>query len=465
MATDALAGNVLSERFWLEISCSMGEMVGCCCGAAAVLVAAVALSYFSKKMKMQAAATCAGAIEGVHVSEFPSPPAALALVGMHSKTIWHAAAAMSVAKGDRYVPESLFAIVDNWPRVRVSLDNSGIGILLGPVVSWICDVGRAPGKELWSVSGECKKQSSPLSKEKGSDGSLLQASTQAEAYECISFKGKDGMTLTVASPWDWGRLQDGWTSPSVSACCSAPRRSAGLQSVCRPRYPWLLRRENDFLKRVDGSTTVHRVKGHTVVGELLDCTVDVWGTYNGRKVNLVDTMAGIGNHDTIRSCGRLRGGARQHQLTSLASGRAWRVDKKGFGLSRIVASGVGALKGHSAPQPDPYVARPLGRLPQRSASTNPSYRPQRQNPKPIPPTGTTQNFPPLTQPLPVGVVDASASGSVPPFPAGSWLFAFLQQIMSPEDYQKYKSSFEHSPQKEEVPLAVQLANKTKERGT
>ena len=36
--------------------------------------------------------------------------------------------------------------------------------------------------------------------------------------------------------------------------------------------------------------------------------------------------------------------------------------------------------------------------------------------------------------------------------------------MSPEDYQKYKSSNEPTPQKEEVPLAVQLANKTKERG-
>ena len=52
------------------------------------------------------------------------------------------------------------------------------------------------------------------------------------------------------------------------------------------------------------------------------------------------------------------------------------------------------------------------------------------------------------------------------FPAGSldWLVAFLQQIMSPEDYQKYKSSFEPSPPKEEVLLAVQLANKTKDRG-
>ena len=37
--------------------------------------------------------------------------------------------------------------------------------------------------------------------------------------------------------------------------------------------------------------------------------------------------------------------------------------------------------------------------------------------------------------------------------------------MSPEDYHKCKSSFEPAPAKEDVPLAVQLANKTKERGT
>ena len=69
--------------------------------------------------------------------------------------------------------------------------------------------------------------------------------------------------------------------------------------------------------------------------------------------------------------------------------------------------------------------------------------------------------------MPVGLVDAAASGSVPEFPAGNldWLVAFLRQVMSPEDYAKYKSSFEPSPAKEEVPLAVQLANKTKERGT
>ena len=77
------------------------------------------------------------------------------------------------------------------------------------------------------------------------------------------------------------------------------------------------------------------------------------------------------------------------------------------------------------PQPDSFLAGPLGRLPQRTAPTNPTYRPQRQNSKPVHPNGATQNFPPLNQPLPVGLVDAAASGSVPAFPAGNldWFVA------------------------------------------
>ena len=37
--------------------------------------------------------------------------------------------------------------------------------------------------------------------------------------------------------------------------------------------------------------------------------------------------------------------------------------------------------------------------------------------------------------------------------------------MSPEDFEKYKGRIDPTPQKEEVPLALQLANKTKERGS
>ena len=98
---------------------------------------------------------------------------------------------------------------------------------------------------------------------------------------------------------------------------------------------------------------------------------------------------------------------------------------------------------------------------------NPTYRPNQRPPQPVAPTASVQNFHSMKQPLPVGHVDASASGSVPAFPAGSldWLNNFLQEILSPEDYLKYKSSFDPTPQKKEVPLALQLANKTKERGS
>ena len=217
---------------------------------------------------------------------------------------------------------------------------------------------------------------------------------------------------------------------------------------------------------------VHRVHEHIVVGDLLDCTEDVWVTYNGKKVQPGDTMShiGIGNHDTLRCGGRLRGGAQSYrpppidipgQWTCQACGqeRVWPVKARCFRC--------GCPKGHVPPQPEPFLAGPLGSLPRRTAPTNPTCRPQRQNSKPVLPNGATQNFPPLNQPLLVGLVDAAASGSVPAFPVGSldWLVAFLQQIMSPEDHQKYKFSFEPSPAKEEVPLAVQLANKTKERDT
>ena len=44
-------------------------------------------------------------------------------------------------------------------------------------------------------------------------------------------------------------------------------------------------------------------------GQAHCCTEDVWVTYNGKKVQPGDTMShiGIGNHDTLRCGGRLRG--------------------------------------------------------------------------------------------------------------------------------------------------------------
>ena len=83
---------------------------------------------------------------------------------------------------------------------------------------------------------------------------------------------------------------------------------------------------------------VHRVHEHTVVGDLLDCTEDVWFTYNGKMVQPGDTIGhiDIGNHDTLRCGGRLRGEERsvigRNQLTFLVSGRVRRVGKNECGL-------------------------------------------------------------------------------------------------------------------------------------
>ena len=162
-----------------------------------------------------------------------------------------------------------------------------------------------------------------------------------------------------------------------------------------------------FVKGVDGNTVVHRVHEHTVVGDLLDFTEDVWVTYNGKLVQPGDTIGhtGIGKNDTLRCGGRLRGGAQRYrskpvdipgQWTCQACGqeRVWHVKTRCFRC--------GCPKGHVPPQPESFLAVPLGRLSQRIAPTNPIYSSHRQNSKPDSSNGVTQSFPPLNQPLPVG---------------------------------------------------------------
>ena len=54
-----------------------------------------------------------------------------------------------------------------------------------------------------------------------------------------AFKGEDRHDTDGSLSLGLGRLQDGWTSPSVSACYSASRRSAGLRSLS-PSLPLAL---------------------------------------------------------------------------------------------------------------------------------------------------------------------------------------------------------------------------------
>ena len=352
------------------------------------------------------------------------------------------------------------------------------------ILLWnICQVHLE--KDMPTFFGKGKKQGCTS---KGSQETcsftVLQALTQADSGvtrgfvdvadsedECVSLKGKDGHDTDGSLSLGKGKASGRVDVPvGVNTFLSAEKLCRSEQSVALVS-PGSCVVKTIFVKGVDGNTVVHRVHEHTVVGDLLDFTEDVWVTYNGKLVHSGDTIGhiGIGNHDTLRCGGRLRGGAQRYrsqpvdipgQWTCQACGqeRVWPVKTRCFRC--------GCPKGHVPLQPEPFQVGPLGRPPQRTAPTNPTFRPQRQNPRPVPPNGAT-NFPPLNQPSSVGQVDAAASGTVPAFPAGNldWLVAFLRQIMSPEDYEKYKSSFDPTPAKEEVPLAVQLANKTKERGT
>ena len=154
------------------------------------------------------------------------------------------------------------------------------------------------------------------------------------------------------------------------------------------------------------------------------------GHLRWERVDFRDTMTGIGidNHDTLRCCGRLRAGAQRFrqppidilgQWTCMACGqeRVWLVKNRCFRC--------GCPKGHEAPQHLTLTSLvPWVGPSQRSAPRNPTHRPnQRHNPKPVPPTPTTQNFPPLNHPLLAGPVDASASCSVP----RHWLLRFCNR--------------------------------------
>ena len=259
--------------------------------------AAVALSYLLKMMTQQAAAAWAAAKEGLHVSEFLGASAdlhvseflgasaALTLLGMHVKQIKHAAAPTAAANDGWYVPESPGHIGSWCAEEACEQEGSARGSIcscdchFAPVsfmlsttcsrfaglcwnwylASWVlppCFAGlvtldwsfyillKAHG--LVPVSGRNQAFSG---KEKNNDDPLLQALTLAEAYECISFKGKDGHDTDVSLSLGKGKASGRVDVPvGVNAFLSAETFCRSEQSVALV-YPWLLRRENDFFER------------------------------------------------------------------------------------------------------------------------------------------------------------------------------------------------------------------------
>ena len=327
------------------------------------------------------------------------------------------------------------------------------GFWVGCILLWnSCQVHLE--KDMPAFFGKGKKQGCTS---KGSQESCyfsdLQALTQADSGgvncfedgadlegECVLFKGKDGHDTDGSLSLGKGKASGRVDVPvGVNAFLSAETFFRSGQSVALVT-PGSCVVKTIFVKGVDGNTVVHQVHEHTVVVTLLDFT----GCVVQRREDTIGHI-GIGNHDTLRCCGRLRGGAQRYRSPPVDIPGQWTCGQERVWPVKTRCFRCGCSKGHVPPQPESFLAGPLGRLLQRTAPTNPTYRPQRQNSKPVLPNGATQNFPPLNQPLLVGLVDAAASGSVPAFPAGSldWLVAFLQQIMSPEDYQKYKSSFEN----------------------
>ena len=433
-------------------------------------VAALGCDY-CKIVCFEAAAAAAAFVLGL-AHTFQAEPAACAQVGFYKIFQSHAAAARAAAVDALHSVEQFLGCVFEtfwWMLAFVWYD-------VGSHMLWI--LLRISGKEDWTFPGLWKDQKDSMVEEKAEGSPIPQASIPEAVVVnddsmCfdghVQFKGKDRHDIDGSLSLGLGQAT-GRVDVPVGVTLNAEELYRSGQSVALVS-PGSCVVKTIFVKEVDGNTVVHRVHEHTVVGDLLDCTMDVWVTYNGKLVQPGDTIGhiGIGSDDTLRCHGRPRGGAQRYrsqpvdipgQWTCQACGqeRVWPVKTRCFRC--------GCPKGHVPLQPEPFPVGPLGRAPQRTAPTNPTFRPPRQNPKPVPPKGAT-NFPPLNQPSSVGQADASASGTVPAFPAGSldWLVAFLRQIMSPEDFEKYKSSFDPTPAKEEEPLAVQLANKTKEMGT
>ena len=193
-----------------------------------------------------------------------------------------------------------------------------------------------------------------------------------------------------------------------------------------------------------------------MIWEILDdwmFELDMMISFGGKVVGMHDTMSDIGvSHDcTLRCTKRFCGGAQRFRQPQPDIPGQW--GPEGPRSGSICSSSLCCWSYRSA---TPEVQ-----------SREPYVQAQ---PEATPTHGSVcfgAKLSPVEQPMPVDLIDAAASGSVPAFPTGSldWLRNFLQQILSPEDYLKYKSSFEPSPQKEEVPLALQLANKTKELGS
>ena len=134
----------------------------------------------------------------------------------------------------------------------------------------------------WCGFGKWKKRSALSGKEKNNDD-LLQASTLAEAYECISFKGKDKHdadgSLSLGSREASGRVD---VPVSVGALLSAEKFCRSGQSVALVT-PCSCVAKTIFVKEVDGNGSTG-----TLLWETCGVARRICGSRTkGRRFNLV----------------------------------------------------------------------------------------------------------------------------------------------------------------------------------
>ena len=121
----------------------------------------------------------------------------------------------------------------------------------------------------------------------------LQASNEGEIYEYGEFKGKDRHDSDGSLSLGLGEASGRVDVPvSVGVLLHSEKVFRSSQSVAVVT-PGSCVVKTICVKGVDGSTRVHRVKGHTEVRELLDCTDDAWVTYKGKKMEIAAAEAQV----------------------------------------------------------------------------------------------------------------------------------------------------------------------------
>ena len=155
--------------------------------------------------------------------------------------------------------------------------------------------------------------------------------------ECVLFKGKDGHDTDGSLFLGKGKASGRVDVPvGVNASLGAETFFRSGQSVALVT-PGSCVVKTTFVKGVDGNTVVHRVHEHTVVGDLLDFTEDVWVTNKGKLVQLgtplVTLVLGIMTHyAAVDGSEEERSVVVHHRLTFQVSGRVRRVGNNGCGL-------------------------------------------------------------------------------------------------------------------------------------